>query len=187
MKAIERFFELILWNARLIVLVPVVFSLILSVGIFLTTTADVLALLGRFAQYLDPALASEARAALQIENIAKVVAIVDSYLLAAIMFIFALGMYELFVNRIDIAENTPFAARLLLIQSLDDLKDRLANVILLILIVKFFQLALKLKYETTLDLLILSVGVVLIAGTLYLSGRARPAYKNAAAKDDGAG
>lgn len=175
MKRVEQLFEVVLWNSRLVVLIPVIFSLILSFGIFAATTADVFTLLGKILEYLNPALSSDVRAVLQIENISKVVAIVDNYLLAAIMLIFALGLYELFVNKIDIAENSEFAKRLLLIQSLDDLKNRLANVILLILIVKFFQQALKLSYTSTLDLLLLSVGVALIAVALYLSGRAKPA------------
>ena len=70
--------------------------------------------------------------------VAHVVEVVDGYLLAAIMLIFALGLYELFVSRIEIAEGSEFAERLLLIRSLDDLKDRLAKVVLLILVVKFF-------------------------------------------------
>lgn len=183
MKAIERFFEAMLWNGRLIVLVPVLFSLILSVGIFLTTTVDTLYLLGDLIGYANPAIAEYERAALRLEHISEIVAVVDGYLLAAIMFIFALGLYELFVNKIDVAEGSEFATRLLLIRSLDDLKDRLANVILLILIVKFFQQALKLTYNNTLDLLILAIGVVLVAGALYLSGRARPAYKYAKSED----
>jgi uncharacterized membrane protein YqhA len=78
------------------------------------------------------------------------------------------------VNKIDAAEGSEFAERLLLIRSLDDLKNRLANVILLILIVKYFQAALNLKYETAADLLSLAIGVILIAGALFLSGRAKP-------------
>jgi len=175
MKRVEQLVEIILWNSRLVVLIPVIFSLILSFGIFAATTADVFALLGKIVEYLSPALSSDARATLQIENISKVVAVVDNYLLAAIMLIFALGLYELFVNKIDIAEHSEFARRLLLIHSLDDLKNRLANVILLILIVKFFQQALKLSFTSTMDLLLLSIGVALIALALYLSGRAKPA------------
>jgi hypothetical protein len=47
------------------------------------------------------------------------------------MLIFALGLYELFVSRIEIAEGSEFAERRLLIRSLDDLKDHLAKVVLL--------------------------------------------------------
>jgi uncharacterized membrane protein YqhA len=42
---------------------------------------------------------------------------------------------------------------------------------LLILVVKFFQQALRLKYESPLDLLQLALGIVLVAGALFLGHR----------------
>ncbi|NWG87245.1 MAG: YqhA family protein, partial [Hydrogenophilaceae bacterium] len=53
--------------------------------------------------------------------------------------------------------------------SLDDLKARLAKVILMILIVTLFEEALKMKLETTLDLLYLGGGIALIGLALYLT------------------
>jgi uncharacterized membrane protein YqhA len=92
----------------------------------------------------------------------------------------------LFVGKIDQAEGSEFASRLLLIRSLDDLKDRLANMILLILIVKFFQQALNTKFSSALEVLYLSIGVVLIAAALYLSGRAKAGKdKSSDAKSSG--
>jgi uncharacterized membrane protein YqhA len=55
------------------------------------------------------------------------------------------------------------------IENLDDLKDRLAKVVLLILIVKFFEQVLSLTFETPLELLYLAVGIALVAGALFLS------------------
>lgn len=175
MKSVESFFEALMWNSRMVVLLPVLLSLLLGFGLFIVTTVDALILTGDMLAYLDPGLSSDARGEQRLQTISDVVAVVDGYLLAAIMLIFALGLYELFINRIDRAEGSEFAARLLLIRSLDDLKDRLANVILLILIVKFFQQALNLKYKDTNDLLLLAAGIILVAGALFLSGRAKPA------------
>ncbi len=175
MKSLENLFETLLWNVRKVIVLPVLVSLVLSLGMFMVTTADALALLSDMLGYLSPTLDETARSGLRLQTISEVVAIVDGYLLAGILLIFALGLYELFVNKIDQAEGSEFAERLLLIQSLDDLKNRLANVIILILIVKFFQQALNLKYTSTLDLLHLAIGLILLAGALYLSGRAKPA------------
>jgi uncharacterized membrane protein YqhA len=108
-----------------------------------------------------------------LETISEVVGILDGFLLGAILIIFALGLYELFVNKIDAAEGSEFAGRLLLIRNLDDLKDRLANVILVILIVKFFQQALKMHYDVPVDLLYLAIGIILIGGALFLTSRAK--------------
>jgi len=173
MNRLEKFLELLLWNSRLIVILPVLVALVLAVGIFVVTTVDAVILTGNMLSYLNPDLGEDARSIARLETISEVVAVVDGYLLASIMLIFSLGLYELFVNKIDRAEGSEFASRMLLIRSLDDLKDRLANVILLILIVKFFQQALSQKYESLTDLLILAIGILFVAAALYLSGRAK--------------
>jgi uncharacterized membrane protein YqhA len=176
MKSLASLFEILLWNSRMIVVLPVFVGVILGFGMFIVTTLDAIDLTGHMLSYFDPDLDDAERSEKRVETISEMVAVVDGYLLAAIMLIFSLGLYELFVSKIDLAEGSEFAGRLLLIRSLDDLKNRLANVILLILIVKFFQQALNLKYKETVDLLYLAVSVILIAGALYISGRAKP-YK----------
>jgi uncharacterized membrane protein YqhA len=165
----ESIFEVILWNSRLMIVIPVIMSLVAAFGVLFITTIDALGLFSQIFAYVDPNLTSELRDKLRLEVLAQVVNIIDGYLLAAIMLIFALGLYELFVGKINVAEGSSFAARLLHIDSIDDLKDRLARVVLIILIVKFFQLALGLSYTTPQDLLILALSVLLIGGALYLS------------------
>jgi uncharacterized membrane protein YqhA len=167
MKTIEVFFERILWFSRLAIIVPVVFSLLLAFGMFYTTTVDAFDLLGTMLGY--GALDDAARSIARLDVIVEVVSIIDKYLLAALMLLFALGLYELYVGPISAIEKSEFAKRLLLIKSFDDLKDRLANVILLILAVKFFQQALSLKYETVNDLLILAIGTSLIGVSFFLT------------------
>ena len=98
-----------------------------------------------------------------------VVEIVDGYLLATVMLIFALGLYELFISKIDMAENDETSSNVLMITSLDDLKGRLAKVILMILIVKFFEHAIKMSFNNPLDLLYLAGGITLIGLAIYLS------------------
>jgi uncharacterized membrane protein YqhA len=174
MQIFSRAFETILWNIRYALLIAVVFSMILGVGILLVTTIDAIGLIGHMLSYANPALTDELRDKMRIETIATVVGVVDGYLIGAILLIFALGIYELFVDKIERAEGSEFASRLLLMRSLDDLKDRLANMILLIIIVKFFQQVLNTKYQNALELMYLAIGVILIAGALFLSGRAKP-------------
>jgi uncharacterized membrane protein YqhA len=164
--SLETRFEALLWHSRLAVIVAVVASLIVALAMFYVATVDVVSLLGHLAHYHDLTLEAAARAELRTTVVAHVVEVVDGYLLAAIMLIFALGLYELFVSRIDMAEGSEFAERLLLIRSLDDLKDRLAKVVLLILVVKFFEFALRLRVEHAIDLLWLGLGIALVAAAV---------------------
>ena len=58
---------------------------------------------------------------------------------------------------------------MLSINSLDDLKSRLGKVILMILVVKFFELAIGMDFEDVYDLLMFAGGIVLISGSLFLT------------------
>lgn len=176
MGSLEKWFEQSLWHLRIIVILAVIASVLLALGLFFVTSVDAVHLLGAAVQYGAPALSTEARNTLRLEIIAELVEVVDGYLLASIVFIFGLGLYELFIGKIDLAENSEVGARVLLIRSVDDLKTRLGNVVVLMLVIKFFQQALRQKYTSPLDLLYLAIGVLLIGGALYLTHRRGAAH-----------
>lgn len=169
MRRIERFFEGTLWNSRYIVLLAVVSSLLAGAAMFFMATVDAVYMLAHIVEYASPALEGEARGALRDATISHVVEIVDGYLLATVLLIFALGLYELFISKIDQAAQAENSSNVLLIDSLDDLKTRLAKVILMILIVKFFEHAIAMEFGSPLDLLYLAGGITLIGLALYLT------------------
>lgn len=103
------------------------------------------------------------------ETVVRTVQLIDGYLLAAIMLIFGFGIYELFVSELDDAKSDHNASRLLEIKTMDELKGRLGKVVILILVVKFFEIALQMKFSGPVDLVYLSVGTVLLGVTLHLS------------------
>jgi uncharacterized membrane protein YqhA len=176
MKPIERLFEGAIWNSRLVIVVAVVASLVVSLVLFYLATADVVFLVGDVSHYAGLELAPRDR--LRAKIVAHAAAIIDSYLFATIMIIFALGLYELFIARLEGVERDSFASRLLLINSLDDLKDRLAKVVFLILIVRYFEFALQSDIGSALDLLYLAVGIALVALSLYLTSRSHGEAKD---------
>jgi uncharacterized membrane protein YqhA len=167
MKTIERIFERLLWSTRLLTLAAVLASLAVSIVMFYITTVEVWSLIKDVAGYAS--LADEVRKHVHASIVAHVAEIVDGYLFATILIIFALGIYELFVSKIDAIEDSLIASRVLLIRSLDDLKERLAKVVFLILIVRYFQYALEQTISGPLDLLYLAIGIALVAVSLYLT------------------
>ncbi len=173
-----RLFEGALWGSRLIVLVAVVFGLLLALGAFYLATVDVFYFLGYLRDYADLGLATDEREDLRASAITAIVKAVDGYLIAAILIIFALGLYELFVSKLDPAERSETIPRLLLIRSLDELKERIASLVLLVLVIEFFQRALQLEYRNPLDLLYFATGVLLVSGALYLGSRKPPKNKD---------
>jgi len=169
-SAWERIFEASMWNSRFMVLIAVVASLIMAVAVFYMTAVDVFYTLEHLTHYA--ALGEEARATMKAKTVAHVVGAVDGFLLGTIMLIFSLGIYELFISKIDAAENSEGASKILMIDSLDDLKDRLAKVIVMILIVMFFEQAIYLKPTAPLELLYYSLAITLVALALYFSHKA---------------
>lgn len=170
MNKIEKMFEGFLWNSRLVVLAAVLLSLLSSLALFYMATIDAVYMVSHLSDYAS--LGTEDRLALRSATITHVVELIDGYLLAIVLLIFALGLYELFISKIGQAENAENASKVLLIHSLDDLKARLAKVILMIMIVKFFEYVLSMKFTTPIDLLMLSAGIALIGLALFLSHQA---------------
>lgn len=163
----EKIFESFLWKSRLVVLAAVIISLVSSLAMFFMATVDSAYMIIHLFEY--PSLADAERIALRSTTITHVVELIDGYLLAIVLLIFALGLYELFISKIDQAENSENSSQVLVINSLDDLKARLSKVIVMILIVKFFEHALGMHFNTPLELLTFSAGIALIGLALYLT------------------
>ncbi len=169
MKFLETLFEGSLWNSRFVIMTAVLGSLLAGFAIFYMATVDVVLLVQHTLHYADADMAAEARKALHDSTVSHIVEVVDGYLLATVLLIFSLGLYELFISDIDQAHGSKASSKILVISSLDDLKSRLAKVIIMILIVTLFEQALNMKVSAPIDLLYLGGAIALIALALYLT------------------
>lgn len=166
---LESGFETLIWNTRFIVLAAVIISLLASIALFYMTSVDAFYMLKHLVDYASPAMSEAMRNEIHDATITHIVEIVDGYLLAAVLLIFGLGLYELFISKIDPATSDATSSNILLIRSLDDLKNRLAKVILMILIVNFFEHVINQQFKTALELVYLAGGIALIGLALYLT------------------
>ncbi len=169
MKKLEYAFEKTLWNSRLIVLVGVVASGLGSVAVFYMSTVDVWYMIAHLSYYASPALSGDERLVMRATAVKHVVEVVDGYLLGTVLLIFSLGLYELFISRIDPARRSETGSKVLVIHSLDDLKTRLAKVVLMILVVRYFEHALEMKFHQPVDLVYFAGGIALLGLALYLT------------------
>lgn len=165
----EKGFEKILWGSRFMVFSAVIASLLLSFVLFAVTAVDVASLLVHASHYITAD--EEARKLLKVSIVSHTVGSVDGFLLATILLIFALGLYELFISDIDEAKTSGRASKVLIIKDLDDLKSKLAKVILMILVVTFFEISLATPMTTTLDLVYFSLGILMVSLALYFSNK----------------
>ena len=90
------------------------------------------------------------------------------FLIGIVLLIFGFGVYELFISEIDIAKDK-FSSTLK-ISTLDQLKNKIIKVVIIVLIVKFFEKILKLtpNFNTPQDLLLLSVSILAICLGFFL-------------------
>lgn len=169
-ETLARAFERGLWLVRFLMLVPIVVSILLAASATYLATVDALHVLGQLSSYSAVATGGTVSHGLRATLVSDIMKAIDLYLIAAILVVSALGLYELFIRRLQVVENSEFAYGLLAIRTLDDLKNRLSKVVLLVLIIEFLQQSLGLSYRTPLDILYLAIGIALVGLALYLTG-----------------
>ncbi len=162
---IEQIFESGLWHTRFFVILAVVFGLLGSIILFIVASADIF----HVASYT----VSNLVAGLHPDDFHKtivsgIIGAVDLYLIAVVMLIFSFGLYELFISQIDVAAHS----KILEIHSLDQLKDKLAKVIVMVLVVSFFQGVLHTSFNGALEMLYFAASIAFLSLGLYLLHRA---------------
>ncbi len=164
MKKLEYIFEGALWSSRLCIIFPVIASIVSAFLMVAIGTYDVYhTAAGLFHAIGNP----EEYHHVHKEAITAIISAVDAYLIATVLLIFGIGLYELFISKVDQMENDTNSSRILVIHSLDELKEKLAKVIIMVLVVTFFRHAVDVEYETMTDLLALSGGIFLISLSIY--------------------
>lgn len=165
----EKLFENGLWASRFIVLLAVIFGLIGAVILFMVASVDVYETsLYVISTYLDHAHPEHFH-----ENVVGgLIGAVDFYLIGVVMLLFAFGLYELFISDIDAAKDEEGKdSKILAIHSLDQLKDKISKVIVMVLVVGFFQKVAYTEYNSALDMLYFALSITAVAVGLFFLGK----------------
>ena len=83
------------------------------------------------------------------------------------MLLFSFGLYELFISEIDPAREEENSSKILSIHSLDQLKDKISKVIVMVLVVGFFKKVGLSEFHTPLELLYLALSITAVSVGLY--------------------
>lgn len=165
----KSFFEKLLWGSRYLTLLAV-WSCIVGMALLFTLSAlDMGKLL---LEFIDVYILGHDVPNFHTIVVSHVITAVDDFLLAMVLLIFGLGVYELHIGKLDFIRENEVAGKLLQIESLDDLKDRLGKVILMILIVSFFKNVLSVKFDDPLNILYMGGGIFLVALASYFGHKA---------------
>jgi len=166
---IEKVFESGLWSSRFIIILAVVFGLIGSVLLFAVASVDIF----NTAKFVLTTYFTGAHPENFHEDIVGgIIGAVDLYLIGVVMLLFSFGLYELFISEIDVAKDEKGNPnQLLAISSLDQLKDKISKVIVMVLVVGFFQKVGHSSYDGALDLLYLALSITAVSVGLYFLGK----------------
>ncbi|SDJ62140.1 YqhA family protein [Billgrantia gudaonensis] len=166
---LERRFEQFLWQSRLLVLLAVIPALLGALTLFVIASLDIFSVvMDTWRHYVTGG------SDIHKSVVTDIIVAVDIYLIALVLMIFGLGVYKLFVSRIEPAEGRdpshPFN-----VQSLDQLKDKIARVVILAVIIEFFRAVVGIQFATPLDAIYLALSVLALALALYLMALAHKA------------
>ncbi len=162
---LERFFENGLWSSRFIVLLAVIFGLIGAIVLFIVASADIFAT----AKYVISTYVAHGHPEHFHEDVVGgIIGAVDLYLIGVVMLLFSFGLYELFISEIDAAKDKAGEeSKILAIHSLDQLKDKISKVIVMVLVVGFFQKVGHTEYTGALDMLYFAFSITAVAVGLF--------------------
>jgi uncharacterized membrane protein YqhA len=156
-----------LWSSRLITYLAVIFSLIGGVILFIVASYDIAHVAVVLFNFLFGGYHPDD---FHAEVVGDIIGAIDLYLIAIVMLIFSFGIYELFIGEISEAKDAR-GSKLLDIHSLDQLKDKVAKVIVMVLIVSFFQRIMHLDFSTGLDMLFFAISILALCLGLYFLGK----------------
>ncbi|MDD5158185.1 YqhA family protein [Sulfurimonas sp.] len=173
-KIIEDLFERSLWSSRFIIVLAVIFGLVGAVSLFVVASFDVY----ETAKHVITSYISHEHPEAFHENIiGGIIGAVDLYLIGVVLIIFSFGLYELFISEIDVAKDEHGNEnQLLAIHSLDQLKDKISKVIVMVLVVGFFQKVGHTTYNGALDLFYLALSIAAISIGLYFLSKVGKAH-----------
>jgi uncharacterized membrane protein YqhA len=161
----EKFFESGLWSSRFIVLLAVIFGLLGAVALFAVASFDIYEtvklVIDTYINHHHPEHFHEL-------VVGGIIGAVDLYLIGVVMLLFSFGLYELFISDIDVARaDDEGENKILSIHNLDQLKDKISKVIVMVLVVGFFQKVGLASYQSPLELLYLAISITAVAVGLY--------------------
>ena len=158
--------EKILWNFRYITIIAVLLSIISAFSLILLGSWDIIQAVIFYNPRFDDSISNNN------ELLVKIISAIDLFLIGIVLLIFGFGIYELFVSEIDFA-NAKFTESTLKIRDLDQLKNKIIKVIIIVLIVKFFEKVLKYSenFTTPMDLLYFGLSILSICLGYYLINR----------------
>ncbi len=147
----KKIVESIIWNLRLFLLIPIFSFLIISIFLIFLSLKKVYFIIISWIEGFN------------LKLLWNIVSLMDLVLLSLILIIFAWGIYELFIDKIKIKNKDNTKAKHLIINNIDELKESLWKVIIIMLIVNLFKILISFKINTWHDIIAISISILSLA------------------------
>jgi len=147
----KKIVETIIWNLRLFLLIPIFSFLIISIFLLIISIKKSYYIIIAWFDWFN------------LNLLWSIVSLIDLILLSIILIIFAWWIYELFIDEIKLKNKTSNKAKHLIINNIDELKESLGKVIVIMLIVNLFKILISFKIETWHDIIAISISILFLA------------------------
>ena len=149
---LENQIESILWKSRFFVLIPVLIGVILF-----------FVLLYGLCYKLYKLIIVLIDVGFNEKVVSLIISMIDISLLAMIILMFTWWIYELFVDEIDVEDDHKSKAKTLIVKDIDELKEKVGKVIIILLIVWLFKQILTYKVIDIKDIVVLALSILVLA------------------------
>ncbi|MCL1463591.1 YqhA family protein [Argonema galeatum] len=160
-KKVEQVTENLLWGVRFLAIVPVLFGLVSVINLFWLGSLEIIEGVKQYSEFEGP------HSEFTTKVMTSIIGGVDLYLIGIVLMLFSFGIYELFISKIDVGRANQ-EIRILEIHSLDELKDKILKVIVIVLVVRIFKQVARMPITTYQEILYLAIAILLIAASSYL-------------------
>ncbi len=159
----ESVSEKILWNTRFIVVLGVFCAVLSAISLFILGSYEIIYAIIKKNPITNSEFKNE-----HYEMLSLLITGIDLYLIGVVLLIFGFGIYELFISKIDIARQDE-GVTILEIENLDELKNKIIKVIIMVLIVSFFERILKMSsdYDTPIEMFYFAGSIFALAIGVY--------------------
>ena len=166
---IEKYFERALWGTRYVVVMAAVFSTLSAITLFFIGSYEIIEAI---TSYCLSSVHESSNGHGHKKILASFIGGIDLYLIGVVLLIFGFGIYELFVSKIDIARMDADVT-ILEVENIDELKNKIIKVIIMVLIVSFFERVLNMQYGTPLEMMYFAFSIFALAFGVYIINKNR--------------
>ena len=156
--SIETVWEHFLWNTRFLVIIAILAGLVGSLMLFVVGAWEI----GEGVQVFLAMIGGSHDSQADIRILSAVIGSIDTFLIAVVVLLFCFGIYELFISSIQPAKGSETEG-ILHIPNLAALKDKISSVIIMALVVKFFQIVLTIQVQSIAEIMLFAASVALLA------------------------